>query len=80
MAGELFDLFRDKREIDVNIEIKAKNKTELRALLVEQYGEETTQQIWATWNAPRMIEGTVEPEIEPQDHANHEPDMGYMLR
>ena len=58
LAGELFDLFRDKREIDVNIEIKAKNKTELRALLVEQYGEETTQQIWATWNAPRMIEGT----------------------
>ena len=23
-----------------------------------------------------MIEGTVEPEIEPQDHANHEPDIG----
>ena len=71
LAGELFDLFRDKREIDVNIEIKAKNKTELRALLVEQYGEETTQQIWATWNAPRLIEGNateLEPDTEAQDH------------
>jgi hypothetical protein len=72
LAGELFDLFRDKREIDVNIEIKAKNKTELRALLVEQYGEETTQQIWATWNAPRLIEGNateLEPDTEAHDDA-----------
>ena len=72
IAGELFDLFRDRKEIDVNIEIKAKNKTELRAVLVEQYGEETTQQIWATWNAPRLIEGNateLEPDAEAQDNA-----------
>jgi len=72
IAGELFDLFRDRKEIDVNIEIKAKNKTELRALLVEQYGEETTQQIWATWNAPRLIEGNateLETDTEAQDNA-----------
>ena len=76
LAGELFDLFRDKREIDVNIEIKAKNKTELRALLVEQYGEQTTQQIWATWNAPRLIEGNateLEPDTEAQDCTLHGP-------
>jgi hypothetical protein len=72
LAGELFDLFRDKREIDVNIEIRDKNKMELRALLVEQYGEETTPQIWATWNAPRLIEGNateLEADTEAQDNA-----------
>src|SRR5262249_4060081 len=76
LAGELFDLFRDKREIDVNIEIKAKNKIELRAMLVEQYGEETTKQIWNTWNAPRLIEGNateLEPDTEAQDCTLHGP-------
>jgi len=50
--------------------IKAKNKIELRAMLVEQYGEETTKQIWDTWNAPRLIEGAVSPDIDQQEPIN----------
>jgi hypothetical protein len=76
LAGELFDLFRDKREIDINVEIKAKSKAELRELLVQQYGEETTQAIWDQWTSPKLIEGNateLEPDTEAQDCTLHGP-------
>jgi hypothetical protein len=76
IAGELFNLFRDRKEIDVNIELRARNKVELRALLVEEYGEELTEAIWQSWTGPKLIEGTVAAEIDLQEPMNHDHDIG----
>jgi hypothetical protein len=56
------------------VEIRAKSKAELRAMLVEQYGEATTAAIWDQWTSPKLTEGTVEAVTEPQDH-DHDIDV-----
>jgi hypothetical protein len=74
LGNELFRAFADRREV-INLDIRAKSKNELKALMVEELGEDVAEIVWQSWNGPKpkMIEGAV---IEPQSHEDHYPDIG----
>src|SRR5262249_47280940 len=58
LGSELFDAYKDKRETTVNVDLKFTSKAQLKAHMVNEYGEALTEQIWSHWNSngPKVIE------------------------
>jgi hypothetical protein len=57
IGSEMFQAFVEKRET-VNIDIKVNSKAELKAMLINDYGEQLAEQIWHRWSnsTPKLIE------------------------
>ena len=56
LGSEMFQAFVEKRETNINLDVKITSKAALRAALVTEYGEELASAIWQRWSAPKMIE------------------------
>jgi hypothetical protein len=74
LGNELFRAFTDRKEI-INLDIRAKSKSELKAIMVEELGEDVAEIVWQSWNRPRQIEASAT-ELEPVQEPDSEGDIG----
>jgi hypothetical protein len=59
----------------VNLDIEVNSKAELKALLIEDYGEQLAEQIWASWGtSSKLIETDYQEKDCTPDSNNHTPD------
>jgi hypothetical protein len=58
LGSEMFEAFVQKRETNINLDVKITSKAQLRAALVNEYGEELAANIWQHWSSttPKLIE------------------------